>query len=67
MGTRISDKNHKFLKRPCVRCDKMFSRSTKFSQTCDSCLKKYEEWRNGSGKRSLKDYEEYLKNEKINN
>ncbi|KKL11110.1 hypothetical protein LCGC14_2549090, partial [marine sediment metagenome] len=44
MKTRIKDKRHKFLRKPCKKCKKMFQRVSKFNQVCEDCLNKHGRW-----------------------
>lgn len=61
MTLRRNDPNHKFFRRPCRKCTKMFRPTGKFSYTCPKCLKRYETWHHNTGKNSKEDYKEYLK------
>lgn len=34
---RIYSENHKFFKKPCKRCDKMFRPTSRLEKICDNC------------------------------
>jgi len=45
MTTRRTDTNHKFFKRNCKKCKKLFVPTSKFNYVCDKCLSKNNDWR----------------------
>jgi len=45
MTTRRTDTNHKFFKRHCKKCDKLFKPTSKFNYVCEKCLSKNNSWR----------------------
>jgi len=53
MTTRIKNKNHIFLKRPCYRCHKPFRPNSKFNFVCPECCDKIE-WGSWHHKKSIK-------------
>jgi len=40
MSTRIKSGKHKFLNKPCKRCEKIFQPESKYNNICSECIRK---------------------------